>query len=111
MARRWRFSLSLSAPTLAADDLRRYAIAGTRALGGLAMGPAIALRTIRCEPDAQLHAAMRGDVEAARGRCQMQLPLQLQLGFRCGFEGARGHAATIVSNPKELDGSCHDFPA
>src|SRR6185369_16180837 len=107
MARRWRFSLSLSAPTLAADDVRRYAIAGTRTLAGLAMGPAIALRTIRCEPDAQLHASMRCDVESTRGRRQVQLPLQLQLGFRGGFEGARGHAATIVSNPKDLDRSCH----
>jgi hypothetical protein len=86
MARRWRFSLSLSAPTLAADDVRRYAIAGTRALTGRAMGPAIPLSTIRCEPDAQLHAAMGGDVEPARGGRQVQLPLQLQLGFRGRFE-------------------------
>ena len=75
------------------------------------MGPAIPLSTIRCEPDAQLHAAMRGDVETARGRRQVQLPLQLQLGFGRDFEGARGHATAIVSDPKELDGSCHDFPA
>src|SRR5690348_9616916 len=87
MAKRWRFSLSLSAPTLAADDVRRYAIAGTRALAGLAMGPAIALRTIRCEPDAQLHAAMRGDVKSTRGRRQMQLPLQLQLGNKDARQG------------------------
>src|SRR6478752_1692242 len=107
MARRWRFSLSLSVPTLAAEDVRRYAIAGTRAFAGLAIGPAIRLSTFRCEPDAQLHAAMPGDVEPARGRREVQLPLQLQLGFRGGFERARGHATTIVSDPKELDGSCH----
>jgi hypothetical protein len=31
------------------------------------------------DPDAQLHTAMRCDVEAAGGRRQVQLPLQLQI--------------------------------
>ena len=67
--------------------------------------------SIRREPDTELHPAMGRDVEAAGGRRQVQLPLQLQVLLGSRFEGAGGQAPAIVSDPIDLDGSCHDFPA
>jgi hypothetical protein len=67
--------------------------------------------SIRREPDAELHAAMGRDVETAGSRRQVQLPLELQVFLRGRFEGAGGQAPTIVSDPMNLDGSCHAFPA
>jgi hypothetical protein len=75
------------------------------------MGPAIVPDSIRREPNAELHAAMRCDVKATYGRRQVQLPLDLQVTFRSCFEGAGGHAPATVSDPIDLDCSCHDFPA
>src|SRR3954447_11145806 len=75
------------------------------------MSSALVPDSIRREPDAELHAAMGRDVEAACSRRQVQLPLQLQVLLGGCFEGAGGQAPTIVSYPIDLDGSCHSFPA
>ena len=62
MAWRWRLSLSLSAPTFVAELVRRYAIAGTRALLDLAMTSPVVPHSIGCEADTELNTAVRGDV-------------------------------------------------
>jgi hypothetical protein len=54
---------------------------------------------------------MRGDVEAAGGGRQMELPLSLQVALGVHPERARGYAPTVVCNAKDLHRSCHDFPA
>jgi hypothetical protein len=45
------------------------------------MTPALMPHGIGGEPDAKLHTAVRGDVEAAGGGGQVQLPLHLQVAF------------------------------
>jgi hypothetical protein len=100
MAWRWRLSLSLSAPTLVAELVRKYAIAGTRALSCLAMRRAIVSGSIGREPDAQLYAAVCRDVEAAWSGRQVQLPLHQQVAFRGGNN-------RITKNPAKLGPSAH----
>jgi hypothetical protein len=54
------------------------------------MTAALAPHSIGGEPNAELHTAVRSDVEAADGSGQVQLPPHLQVVFRRGLEGAGG---------------------
>src|SRR5215475_14589506 len=111
MAWRCRLSLSLSAPTLADELVRKYASAGVAALGGLAIGPASRPHCIRGKADTKLNTSMRGDIEALGGGRQMELPLSLQVAFGVRPECPRGDAPAVVCNAIDPHHSCHDFPA
>jgi hypothetical protein len=56
------------------------------------MAPALVAHSIGGEPDAELHTAVGCDVKTPDGGGQVQLSLHLQIGFRCGLEGAGGDA-------------------
>ena len=51
------------------------------------------------EPDAELHTAVRGDVEAADGGGQVQLPLHLQVGFRVAWKAPEATGKTSAKRP------------
>ena len=50
------------------------------------MAPALMPHSIGGKPDAELHTAVRGDVETADGGGQVQLPLHLQVAFRAAWK-------------------------
>src|SRR5262249_2204528 len=100
---------SLSAPTLLAELVRRYAIADVCVFVGLAKAPPLRPGSIGSDPDAELHAPMSCDVEALRRSHQVQLPFQLQVALRGCLERASSDAATIIRNAIELDRSLPHF--
>jgi hypothetical protein len=70
----------------------------------------------RVVPDEEGLAGLLGivavkEVDDLGGDRQVHLPLQLQVLLGGRFEGAGGQAPAIVSDPIDLDGSCHGFPA